>query len=136
MTKKLLIIIPFLTISVAHGQSEAKAIRAMFDKQLVAANSGDLKGYMATIDPATPSYAPTEKAMGTIFQSYKLKFSLESFKVTSIQAKSATVATIMVTKKISGPKFKDNRIKMTMTAVKKGGKWLLSGTKLEKIDYL
>jgi hypothetical protein len=91
---------------------------------------------MATVDPSSPSYAKTEQGMKMVFRTYKLKFALEDFKILSVKGNTAQIQATTLTKKVSGPAFRNNRVKMTTILVKKAGKWLMSGSKVDKIDYL
>jgi len=136
MTKRILIAIPLLVASMAFGQSEQKAIGKMFADQTAAANRGDVVAYMATVDPASASYKQTKDAMTQIFKTYKLKFTAENFSIVSVKGTTAQIKTTMVTTKISGPEFRNNRLKMTTTLIKKGGKWLMTASKISGVEYL
>ena len=136
MTKRLLVVAPLLAVCLAFGQADQKAISAMFAQQTDAANKGDIVAYMATIDPQSAGYLKTKDAMTKVFAAYKLKFTAESFKVLSVKGATAQVQTTMVTKKISGPAFKNNRLKMTINLIKRSGKWLMTSSKIGAIEYL
>lgn len=136
MTKRLFIAIPLFAASMAFGQADEKAITKMFADQTAAANKGDVNGYMATVDPASGGYQKTKEAMTQVFSTYKLKFTSENFKVVYVKGNTAQIKTTMVTKKISGPGFRDNRLKMTTNLIKKGGKWLMSSSKIGSVEYL
>jgi len=136
MTKRLIIAIPLLAACIAFGQADQKAITKMFSEQTVAANRGDVNAYMASVDPSSSGYQKTKEAMTQVFTTYKLKFTAESFKVVFVKGNTAQIKTTMVTKKISGPEFRDNRLKMTTNLIKKGGKWLMSSSKIGSVEYL
>ena len=136
MTKRLFFAIPLLAASFAYGQSEEKAIRSMVSRQTSAANAADVAGYMATVDPKSPGYGQTKSAMEAVFHTYKLKFKSESIKILSIKGTTAQVQMVTLTTRISGPKFRDNRVKMTANLIKRSGKWLMSTAKVDKFDYL
>jgi hypothetical protein len=91
---------------------------------------------MSTVDPKSPGYEQTKKGMATIFRSYKLNYKVESFKVISITGASALIKVVIKTTKISGPAFRNNRVRMTEKLVKKNGKWLTNDSKMDGVDYL
>jgi hypothetical protein len=111
-------------------------LKAVFQTQLDAMNKEDMDAYMASIDPEAGVYASTKATMPLILQTYDVKATMDSFEVVSKTEDSAQVRTVIVTKKVSGPDFKDNKVTALHTLKLKNGKWLLTETKVEKIDFL
>jgi hypothetical protein len=125
-----------LIASLAGAQSQEAAIKSMFDRQISTLTKGDVEGYMSTIDPSIPQYGQTKKTMAFLFSKFKLKTKLESFKVLSISGSTAKVSMVVLTTKVSGPEFRNNRVSSVNTVMKKNGKWVTSATKVTKFEYL
>jgi hypothetical protein len=122
--------------SAACAQSQEAAIKKMIQRQITAMNKCDVGGYMATVDPSVPQYEQTKQTMTMLFSKYKLKATVESVKVAMVSSDTAKVTMTVVTSKISGPAFRNNRMVSINTVVKRNGKWLTSATKVSKLDYL
>jgi hypothetical protein len=56
--------------------------------------------------------------------------------VTNKTASEAAVHFVQITRKVSGPAFRDNRVEGEHLLHKKDGKWLVYDTRADKIDYL
>jgi hypothetical protein len=65
-----------------------------------------------------------------------LSYRLDSYDVLSLDDTHARVRVTQTTTKVSGPAFKNNRVTMTDDLVKQDGKWLISTSTPEKVDYL
>ena len=74
--------------------------------------------------------------MKQIFTTYKLNFKLESLKILSLTASTAKIQIVTLTTKVSGPAFKNNRVKLTTDLIKRGGKWLMRNSKVNNIEYV
>jgi hypothetical protein len=136
LTKACVVASILATAALAGAQSQDAAIKSMFVRQIAALTKGDIAGYMSTIDPSIPQFAQTRTSMTTIFSKFKLKAKLESIKVLSITGNSAKVSMTVLTTKVTGPEFRNNRVTTTNTVTKKNGKWLTSATKVSKFEYL
>jgi len=134
--KLALMVAASLAATFSFGQSEEKAIQAMLARQTQSMNNRDVRSYMSTLDPTIPQYSQTQKLMTKLLSVYKLNSKLESWKITSIHGNSAKVIMVVLTTKLSGPKFRNNRATTINTLVKRNGKWLTSDTKMTKLDYL
>ncbi len=135
-TKLGLIAITCLCAGMAQAQSDQKAIKAMFQKQASAMGTGNIAAYMSTIDTTIPAYSQTETMMRKLFSVYKLKATIERLKVGPIKGTTAQVEMVLLTKKVSGPAFKNNRTTITSLVNKRSGKWVTSDSKIDKIEYL
>jgi len=131
-----LIALTCLCAGMAQAQSEQKAIKAMFEKQASAMSTSNVAAYMSTIDPSVPAYSQTETMMTRLFSVYKLKATIERLKIGSVKGNTAQVEMVLLTKKLSGPAFKNNRTTITSTVNKRNGKWVTSNSTMDKIEYL
>ncbi len=115
-------------------------LRSLLDRQCQFRDNSDVDGYMSTIDKSSPAHATSRSAEQqtlTILRDDKLDFKVESFQLLSMGAAEATARAAIVTKKLSGSApVVDNRITAVHTFKKSGGKWLLFGTHVEKLEYL
>jgi hypothetical protein len=98
-------------------------------------NRKDLQGIMSTIDPASPYYSQSETMTGQVLQAYELKIELKSVKVIDKKIDEARLRIVQVTKKVSGPAFRDNETISVQTLKKIQGKWKIADSKLEDVKY-
>jgi hypothetical protein len=91
---------------------------------------------MAALDPDSPIYDSSEEITRKLFKMYDLEYELSDIVVTSKTETRATVHYVQVTRKVSGPEFRDNRIEGEHLLRKKDGKWLIYDSRPDKIDYL
>lgn len=99
-------------------------------------NAGDVKGYMATMDPSRKIYKPTETSIRRTAARYKLAYSLMSTKTLSNDGRLAMVEFKQSTIKLSGPNFRDNILTAVAALRSVNGRWLVYGTKIEDVAYL
>ena len=119
-----------------EASTQDSELRKFMDSQIDAMNKKDIRSYMATIDPSANFYKPTEAMLASIYKSWDLKVTLDSFQVQSKQENEAKIRTVISTIKVSGPKFKDNTVTALHTLVKKNGQWLITRSDVEKMEYI
>lgn len=137
MIKKPLVFCALLLTSAAFAQTDAKAIRGVFESQIVAENHSDVTAYLATIDPQrATARTQTGSILKQIFKIYKLRCQLDSFKIVSLKGNSAQAYTVISTFKVSGPKFQNNRVTATNVMIKRNGKWYLADSGQPKIENI
>jgi len=96
----------------------------------------DLSGVMSTIDPESALYSSTEVFVENLFELYDLKFIVESIEIIEQTEERAKVSFTQLTMKVSGPEFKNNRIKGYHTLRKSDGSWLMLDTKILETNYI
>jgi hypothetical protein len=101
-----------------------------------ALESEDIDGAMSTVDPESAAYASTRDFTASIFELYDLSYEMSELNVTSRSDTEASVHFVQVTRKLSGPDFRDNRVEGEHTLRKVGGVWLISDSRIDSIDYL
>ncbi len=101
-----------------------------------AMNTENLEGYMSTIDPESPSYEGTKKMLEGMFAAYDLAATIESAKILKYKSSEAAVEIVQLTKKKSGPEFRDNRLKMISTFIRTDDGWKMSKSDIIKTEYL
>jgi hypothetical protein len=101
-----------------------------------AMNSKDLDKMMATIDEQSESYDKTKELAGRLFAAYDLRYELDSATVIEKTDDNAKVECVQTTRKVSGPAFRDNRIRIVHLLRNVDGEWKIYGSLTKKIDYL
>ena len=109
---------------------------AVVRAQLDALNRQNLNASMDGIHPSSPMFQSTKEFGEVIFKNYKLRFMLQNVALESITADTAKVRFTQITKKISGPEFRNNRLVGVHTLKKHQGKWKIYDSKTIKIEYL
>ena len=98
-------------------------------------NSEDLSGVMSTIDPESELYSTTEIYVEKLFERFDLKFIVEKIEIIEQTDESAKVRFTQLTMKLSGPEFRNNRIKGYHTLRKSNGSWLISNTEILETNF-
>ena len=99
-------------------------------------NNEDLSGVMSTIDPESELYSSTEILVEKLFERFDLKFIVENIEVIEQTDEYAKVSFTQLTMKVSGPQFKNNRIKGYHTLRKSDGSWLISNTEILETNFI
>jgi hypothetical protein len=115
--------------------SDADIMAAVSDN-LKAMEREDVDATMATIDETSPGYQSTKDLIKIIFEQYDLKYELSDLKVTEKKDKEAKVSFTQVTRKVSGPEFRDNKINGVHTLRLVGGKWKIFNSVVTNTEYL
>lgn len=118
------------------GASSDADIMASVTSNLKAMEREDVDGTMATIDQNSPGYKTTKDLIKLIFEQYDLKYELSDLKVTEKKGNEAKVSFTQVTRKASGPEFRDNKITGVHTLRFTGGKWRIFNSAVTTTDYL
>jgi len=110
---------------------DAEQIRALIDAQLAALDHNDLAGYMATLDPASPAYANTEKEVKNLFATFPTKSKALSFDFVTSSSYEVQVRVVQETHRVE-PGYKGKRMTMIHIMRKTDGVWKMYGSQLEK----
>lgn len=137
MKKFLIAIAAILLITVcAKTTSDQAAILAVIQANLKAMENEDVEATMATIDPSSTAYAMTQEMIKVIFDQYDLKYEISGLKVLKTTDQEAEVAFTQVTRKVSGPDFRNNKIQGIHTLRKVNGAWKIFASRIVKTTYL
>lgn len=120
----------------APNTEQNKEIIAVIYENIAAIEAEDLDRYMATIHEQSPAYATTREMMEQITNAYDLKYELKEAKIIKRSAEEASVQFIQVTTRLSGPEFRDNKIKGVHILKKSEDKWKIFNTEVKDIEYL
>lgn len=113
-----------------------EAIKALIEKQVVAMNKGDVEGYLSTLDPESSLYELNKALYEPLLSQYKFDVTLEKFQVVEIKENTATIKKVLVTKKVSGPAFTDNRTEIEDKLVKKADGWKVNESTPGNVEEL
>jgi hypothetical protein len=96
----------------------------------------DLSGVMMTVHPESAQYSSTELIVEQLFERFDLEFIVEEIEIIEQSDEEAKVRFTQLTMKVSGPEFKNNRIKGNHTLRKSDGSWLIFDTKILETDFI
>lgn len=122
----------------ADPTAEAKAISAVVYGQVNALNRHDVNGVLAALDPNDRQVLElTRQELEKSFQaSSRVFITLESAKLESLTADTATVRFTQLTRRVSGPAFRDNRVIGLYSMKKINGAWRILNMKPIDIQFL
>lgn len=121
--------------SLASNDDDATVIDVLLTN-LEGLNTKNLDLAMSALDPDSTGYKLTKELTRQLFDSYELDYDLQELEVISRSDSEATVHFVQVTRKVSGPAFRDSYIEGVHLLRKKGGKWLLYETRQDQVRYL
>lgn len=113
-----------------------RAVLATMHENVAAMNAGDVPRYMATIHSSSPSYRETERMMEQLVADYVLQATWDKAEVIEVGRQEARVDFVLTTRKISGPAFRDNRIKGEMLLRQEDGRWKIYNQQVDDITYI
>lgn len=120
-----------------NAAEEAKAISAVIYGQVNALNRRDVNGVLSALDPTNSQVLElTRQELAKNFATYRLHTQLEAAKLEKLTANSATVNFTQLTRRISGPAFRDNRVIGVYSMKKIGGAWRIINTRPIDIQFL
>jgi hypothetical protein len=109
---------------------------AVVRAQSEALNREDMKAAADAIHPSSPGFQQTKDITAKLFSIYDLRYTLKNIKLESETADTAKVRFSQITKKISGPAFRNNRIDGIHILKKDDGRWKIYDTQTIKIEFL
>ena len=124
----------YLAISVAglamlkNRSGENEQVLAVVRANVEAINRKDLVALVDLIHPESRGRQELKDTAKFLFQSYELRCTLERATIESMDEREARVRFSQVTRKISGPEFKNNRVSGIHVLRKFNGQWKLFDT--------
>jgi hypothetical protein len=116
--------------------ADASAITAPIIANINASNAEDIRAYMATIHSQSPLYDQTESLLSPMFANYDLSFEVRNLEVIEQSASEAKVSFVLVTRKINGPAFNDNKVNGVMVMRPENGVWKIYNQQVDSVEYL
>jgi hypothetical protein len=118
------------------GISTDANIIATVTENLKAMERENVDATMATIDETSGGYQGTKDLIKVIFEQFDLKYELTDLKVIEKNKNEAKVSFTQITRKVSGPEFRDNKITGVHTLRLSGGKWRIYNSAVTTTEYL
>ena len=119
-----------------EGDPDIEAAKATLAENTRTLNEEDLEAHMATVDENSAVFEPTKATLEVLLKNYDLETEMTVIEVVESNTDTIKIRAEQSTKKISGPEFRDNQITAVHTLKKRDGKWKISATDIEKIEYL
>lgn len=124
-------------VGCVKSPSDQSAIRQCIQKNLRASQDEDIDAIWETFKPSSEQEKEqTTAILKMLFEACDLSYTIESYKLLKLEGDQADVEVVQVTKKISGPEFRDNRSTFQHSLKKIDGCWFIIGTKPMKIEYI
>ncbi len=117
------------------SSAESEAI-AVLHRQADAVQREDIEAYMETMDPKSPDFATARSSTQELFDKYKLLMWVESAQVVRMEKDEADVRASIVTKRVEGEAFQDNKATGVHTLRRIDGQWRMVGSRAENVEYL
>ena len=108
----------------------------MIAENIAAHNAEDIDRYMDTIHRLSPARLTTRAMLETSYRDYDLSSQIYGLRIIEMDEREAKVSFVLITKKIRGGQFADNKVEGTMILRKQGKEWKLYGQEVDKITYL
>ena len=114
--------------------AEERELEKTILRNVEASARKDIETVLKDVDP--PLREATREVLEDLFKKYDLSFRIERCRVKALAADTAQVEVVMVTKKVKGPAFRDNRSITLHTLKKRSDGWKLAGQEIKKISEL
>ena len=121
--------------SASVSAAEEEQILLAVKRNLAAAQAKNLDEYLATLDPDSPAYENTRSLMERMFRDYDLHYQLIKLSLEEVQAGTARVEFIQVTRKLSGPEFRDNQVTGRHLLKQTEEGWKIADTELLDVRF-
>ena len=93
----------------------------------------NIDNFLATLANINPK---TREITQKSFDAYDLKYEISNLKLIEKSDQKAKVEFVQITKKVSGPEFRDNKIIGIHTLKFINKRWKISSTQINEIKYL
>jgi hypothetical protein len=118
-----------------NSQSEQQ-IKAILYRNLQGVREENIELVMLDIDKKSPDYKKTRDLAIGLFNLYDLQYAMNRINIINVSQSEAKARTIITTKKINGPEFRDNMVTSIHTLKKTNGQWKIFSTTIENVKFL
>lgn len=116
------------------GNADRKALREAAERNITAMNKKDVELYMQDVDGSRQKL--TRALIEAVFKHYDLSSRLLALKIVSLEGDTAEIDMTVETRRVSGPRFRDNRTVTRHQMKKIGGRWKFVNSKVMQTTYL
>ena len=97
-----------------------------------------MEAVLQTVSPACAGDGEAIEIVRGLFQNYDLQYEIEELQNINVQGTEASLEVVQVTRKVAGPEFRDNRMRISHTLVKEDGEWKMCSSTflIEDIEFL
>jgi len=113
-----------------------EAVLGVIVENIAAHNAEDIDRYMDTIHRMSPARLTTRAMLETSYRDYDLSSQIYGLKIIEMDKREAKVSFVLITKKIRGGAFNNNRVEGTMVLRKQGKAWKLYSQEVDEVTYL
>ncbi len=114
----------------------AKPIFDAIRAQVKALNRRDADGAIAMMHPEAPGLDRTRQTTREVTAAADLLYLIQDLTLESVDEREAKVRFTLITQKVSGPEFRNNRVAGIHTLRKYQGAWKVYYTQVLHIEYL
>jgi len=100
-----------------------KALEKVIQENAKQMKAENIEGTMATIHSQSTLYASSKNFIARLFDIYELDYEIKSIKFIAHDEELAYVRVKQITKKVSGPAFKNNELDMLQIFKQENGEW-------------
>ena len=126
----------FLLLGCGTGIPEDEVLVSVIEKNIQMCRDENAQGFMETIHEDAPGYSTTKQGLEQMFDAYDLSYELKETNVLDKSKDEARIHFVQVTKKISGPEFRDNQLEGVHTLKRSRGVWKIFNTEVTNITFL
>jgi hypothetical protein len=130
------ILVPGFELGGASPVDPPDAITSVVYENIAAHNAEDVDRYIATMHPQSPDYAELRQVLEEMYSAFDLQSTLSDVELLEASTRGARVSFVLVTRKIHGPDFRDNRVQGVFVLRKQDGEWRLQDQEIASIEYL
>jgi hypothetical protein len=127
---------PGLELGGASPADPPDAITSVVFENIAAHNAEDVDRYIATMHTQSPNYSELSQALQGMYSTFDLQSTLSGVELLEVSAQEARVSFVLVTRKIQGPEFRDNRLEGVYILQKQDGAWRLRDQEIDTVEYL
>lgn len=117
-----------------YSNSTEGKVKKVIKMNLEAMEEESIEKYMETVETSDP-YTLKDQ-LTSLFQMYDLKYTIEDLKLLSSNDKEAEVEAVQVTRKVQGPQFNNNRLRIVHQLTHKDGKWKICYSEVKSSEHV
>jgi tetratricopeptide (TPR) repeat protein len=127
---------PGFQLGGAQPPASYDEITRVIYENVAAHNAEDIERYIATMHTKSPNYADLRQNLQEVYSTYDLRADVSGVQVIKASRNEARVSFVLVTRKIRGPAFRDNRVEGVFVLRKEDDRWKLYNQEIDNVEYL